>query len=255
MKGIVAICLCLATWASPAELWAAGGPESEVVAELWFLSVRRSVTQPEIAVYADGMVRTVREDGSPLVGQISSAELAAVQEELLATCGLATLETPRLVEEIMVTSRRENLSAHIPNADETVIRIRDNAGELREVRCPAVPLLAVRFPGVAGLQGLYKAQLRLENIRTIQQVGGDRVAQQLAQYATSSLQTEQPGAAPLTIRELAMVRRFPDGTRYIQFCRQQESAGARVAPLIVGVTEVPGDNPRVSVFGGQGTLR
>lgn len=240
----------------PSGVSAANEPVApEVVAELWFLSPRLAPTQPEVAILANGLMRVHLEQGQLIEGQLSAAELSALHQELLVTCGLATLDSRQLAAEIQVTAQQHQLSASIPNADETVIRIRDTAGRLREIRCPAVGLLATRFPSVSGLQGLNRAQLRLQNLRSILQVGGSDAAAGIAQYASESLKERDPAARPLTVEELAMVRRFPDGTRYIQFCRHESVEGTSASPLIVAVTEVPGGPPQVNVFGGTGIRR
>jgi hypothetical protein len=227
----------------------------QIFAELWFVSIQRPASQPVLRVFSDGRLRGVLEDGQVVEGRLSPQDFAHIRRELLVDCGLAELDSRRLAEELLVTSRREGLSAQIPNADETVIRIRSSSGELREVRCPAVALLTVRFPSIASLRGLFRAQTRLDNLRSVLQVGGDAEALRIAAYASASLQSQLPEASPLSVRELSMVRRFPDGSRYIQFCRQPESPGALESPLIVAVTEVPGDHPRVSVFGGTSVFR
>lgn len=251
-------CVLLACLLALISVGASAGNEpaaSEVVAELWFLSPRFAVTQPEVAVLANGLMRVHQEQGQVIEGQLSAAELTALHQELLVTCGLGSLDSRQLAAEIQVTAQQHQLTASIPNADETVIRVRDTAGRLREIRCPAVGLLAGRFPSVAGLQGLNRAQLRLQNLRSILQVGGSDAAAGIAEYASESLKEHNPAARPLTVDELAMVRRFPDGTRYIQFCRHEIVEGASAAPLIVAVTEVPGGQPKVSVFGGTGIRR
>lgn len=253
MKVWISICVTLAILSGgSAQLGAAEANRPEVLAELWFLSVRRVVVQPDVTVLMSGQVRVRLDDGQQLEGQISAQQLAELRLELLDTCGLGTLDSQQLASEIQWTAQQHGLSAVIPNADQTVIRVRDAAGQLREVRCHAVGLLVNRFPSVAGLQGMYRAETRLQNLRSVLQVGGAEAAAGIAQYASASLQAQNPEATPLGVHELAMVRRFPDGTRYIQFCRQPDGAD-RVSgsPLIVAVTEVPGGEPQVSVFGGS----
>ncbi|MCA9044907.1 MAG: hypothetical protein KDA69_11340 [Planctomycetaceae bacterium] len=230
--------------------------QGDVVAELWFLSPRTTATLPEVAVLKDGSVRVARPDGSQIRGQLTGEQVSELQRDLLLGCGLAGLNSQRLATEIHLTARQHGLSASIPNADETVIRVRDDDGTLHEVRCHAVGLLVNRFPAVSGLQSMYRAESRLQNLRSVLEVGGAESAANLARVASESLRQQDPMARPLTVDELAMVRFFPDGSRYIQFKRDVTPTGARSnVPLIVAVTEHPSGPPQVSVFGGAGLRR
>ncbi|MEZ5941628.1 MAG: hypothetical protein R3C18_09565 [Planctomycetaceae bacterium] len=230
--------------------------QGDVIAELWFLSPRTIASIPEVAVLKDGSVRVARPDGSQIRGHLTSEQVEELRRDLLAGCGLAGLNSQRLATEIHLTAQQHGLSASIPNADETVIRVRDEQGTLHEVRCHAVGLLVNRFPAVTGLQNMYRAESRLQNLRSILEVGGTDSAAKLARVASESLRQQDPMARPLTVDELAMVRFFPDGSRYIQFKRDISPTGARSSvPLIVAVTEYPSGPPQVSVFGGTGLRR
>ena len=237
---------------------AAAEPPAQVVpvVEMWFVSAEMPPAQPELAVYSNGAVRVHVGSGQYLDGVLSQQQVQDLQRELLVDCQLQVLSSPAISAEIQEASDVTGLTWMIPRADDTVIRVRQADGRFHEVRCHAVGLLASRFPSAQGLQNVHRAQQRLQNVRAVLQVGGNEAAEGLAQYATRSVRQQSPGLPELTPGDLAMVRSFPDGTRYIQFCRPMSDGTAiEVSPLIVSVTEAPGEPPRVSVFGGAGLQR
>lgn len=221
------------------------------VVELWYLDGDPQ-PQPQVALFADGRVWCRCVD-APQWGQITRAELTDVVNGLLVTCNLARIDSAQLGYQIQQESVRTGLTAEVPGAAETFIRIR-TVERTYEVRCPAVGVLSPRFPEVSSLRNLFHAQRRIENVRAVAMAGGSEAAARLARLAQASVANDYGEAIAVTPRDLALVRFLPDGGCYCQFLITEPSKDPHQA-RIISLFDTPGDVPRVTMLGDGPTLR
>lgn len=214
------------------------------VIELWYLE-DEPPTEPELAILADGRVR-VRCATGPVWSEIEPSALKELIGELLYEHRLNRIDSHELADRIQQEAARTGLTADIPGAAETFIRIRTESGHY-QIRCPAVGILATRFPEVESLKKVVSAQRRLENVRAVAQAGGPEAAAHLARLAQKSVSREHGVSVAVTPKQLAMVRPLPDGGRYCQFLLVESSEKGQ-APRIISIFDRPGDVPRVTLL-------
>lgn len=221
------------------------------VVELWYVEGGQ-LRSPEITVFAGGRVQ-VRVGEGTLWGELSPEQVQDLVRKLLTCDQLAHLRTEGIDRELAVQSQRTGLSREIQGAADTIIRVRTALGTYR-VDGHAVGLLCTRFPEAQGLQHLYSAQRRLENLRAIVMVGGVPAAERLARMAEARLLAESGEAIQVSKENLTCVHSLNDGTRCLQFVVPAPQ-GSQTAPRIVSLFESPGESPRVSVLPDESTIR
>lgn len=221
------------------------------VVELWYIEGGQ-LNVPEIAVYAGGRVQVRVGEGS-LWGELTPEQVQDLVRKLLTRDQLARIRTEGIERELDEESQRTGLSREIQGAADTIIRVRTAQGTYR-VDGHAVGLLCSRFPEAQGLQHLYSAQRRLENIRAIVMVGGTPAAERLARMAEARLLAESGEAIQVSKENLTCVHSLNDGTRCLQFV-VPAPLGTLTAPRIVSLFESPGEVPRVSVLPDESTIR
>jgi hypothetical protein len=206
--------------------------------------------QPALGISAQGDVQFSLDGRTVSQGPtLSRDELLLLSRDLFETHRFHQIDSSAILMELDDASRSTGLSTQAPGASYTIIEV-TAAGRTHEVRCPAVGLLARRFPQVADLQHLAAIQARLVNVQSVAQVGGGELADRLAREGTEQLRREAPNAPALTTREMSMVRTLPDGSQFVQFYRE-----ANPQPIIVTVARFPESATRVSVFSGAAELR
>ena len=216
------------------------------VVEMWYLN-GRTPSHAEVIILADGRMQIMSPEG-PQRSKLSSTEVQELLKNLWHVDGLSTVNTKLIQQQIQQASEKTGLSSHIPNAGETVLRIRTAAG-VRELRCPAVGVLAVRYPNVRCLQAMAAAQRRLENVRAVATVGGSDEADYIANLAAKAVQDEYGVNLPVSSADLSMVRALPDGSRFCQFVVALEGQEP-ISMQMISLVETPGHHPRVSMIGG-----
>ena len=244
---IVAVCLMGFPLHASEPLQLSQDPQRAVV-ELWYLSSTEQPTHPEVAIFSDGRVWT--HNGIQHVLTCACVERLAY--DLLQTDGLSSCNTRSLVGDIQAASRASGLTYHVPGAASTFIRIR-TATETQEFQCPAVGVLANRFPEVVSLQRFYAAQRRLENTKAVTQAGGEAVVSQLADEARRAVEVEYGVSVPISSQDLAMVRSLPDGSHYCQFLVGNTTLQQNKP--IISFVKTPGTTPRVSVLSSDAVVR
>ncbi|WP_437224393.1 hypothetical protein SH661x_003611 [Planctomicrobium sp. SH661] len=221
------------------------------VAELWYVQ-DGLLGPPEVAIFANGRVQ-VRVGQGSLWGDLSREQLESLINCLLKRDHLSELNSAELENAIKAESIRTGLSSDIRGAADTIIRVR-TAKAVYRVDGHAVGLLCTRFPNIEGLQDLYAAQRRMENIRAVIMVGGAPAAERLAQVAQSKLLSESGERIAVGSENLSCVHSLTDGTLCCQFVvPSQDSVDA--PPRIISLFESPGEAPRVSVLPDGSTLR
>lgn len=223
-------------------------PDAAVI-ELWYLN-GQTPSHPEVIILSDGRMQVMSPEG-PLRATLPAQRLRELMTKLWHVDGLKSVAPESLQHSIQVAASRTGLTPNIEGAGETVLRIR-MAGEVRELRCPAVGILAVRFPDVPAVQSIAAAQRRLENVRAVASVGGHDEAVYLAEVATRAVQDEYGVDVPVSSADLSMVRSLPDGSRFCQFLVQPQDAEPKPVQMI-SIVETPGHLPRVSIIGGPVT--
>jgi len=209
------------------------------VIELWYIDPGQTPKQPEVFVLADGSVWTRSGQTDTLTQEKLQALVATLLQKDLHGCTSQSLHA-----EIVAASQREQLSHHIPQAGDTVIRVRTGT-QFHEIRCHAAGLLVNRFPGAQLLQGFYSAQQRLENLRAVTHLGGDAVANRLAGVAQEKLAAEYGIRVPVSSENLSVARSLPDGTRYCQFLVDSRRSER---PMVVSLFQSPGQPSRVTLM-------
>lgn len=214
--------------------------------------------RPVVEVWSTGEVRAIEMRGSrkapvevPCVDRLTQAELRELTAAIVEDWKLAELSTDQIQSALQLASQARQMTAEIPRAAQTELTVIQDDQELT-LSCPAVSILATRFPEVAELQHVQGAQNRLLNIAAVALVGGSARAEHLAQTATRQLQETHPGGR-VTQRDLRMVRRLADGSCYVQF----------VAPVIPGqaegclvsLTQSPEGPTRVSIQASPEVIR
>src|SRR5690606_8976658 len=138
------------------------------VIELWYIHQGQAV-EPDVAIFPGGKVRAKVGQGE-LWGEISQQEVQALLNDLLVNDDLFRLQTEDVQRDLNRASSQTGLSHKIEQADDTIIRIR-TAEKMYRVDAPAVGLLATRFPDCPGIQKMFSAQGRLENVKAVIMVG------------------------------------------------------------------------------------
>jgi hypothetical protein len=210
-------------------------------------------TSPQIRlkVFASGLVeswpagrgRADREQRTPDEARQLATRLAEQIRE-------AEADSDSIQRELREQSRKTGLSFNIQLADDSVLRITTEAG-LVQVRCPAPPLLAERFPDAQRLQTFVRVEQRLCNLSCVVQCGGRAAAEAVCARANERLRIEHPDAKEWTIDDLMMVRMSSDGGRFAQFRREEGDSGS----WTTCVTESPGQALRVTTIPPASRLR
>jgi hypothetical protein len=209
-----------------------------------------SSQQTRLKVFASGLIESSSGRGLSHREQRTPDEARDLAATLAQSLREANVATDSIERELREQSRRTGLSFAIQQADDSLIRIVTDAG-LMEVRCPAPPLLAERFPDAARLQAFVRAERRLINLGCVVQCGGRAAADKFCDRANERLRAEHPAATPWTIDDLMMVRMSSDGSRFAQFRREDAESGS----WTTCVTESPGQSPRVTTIPPASQLR
>jgi len=206
--------------------------------------------RPVVEVWSSGEVRAIELRGTrkapvevPTLDRLSNAEYRELVTAITADWKLSELSTDQIQSALQKASDARQLTAEIPNAAQTELTIVQGGQELT-LSCPAVSILATRFPEVAELQQIEEAQNRLLNIAAVALVGGSARADQLAETATQQLQ-ESNSASVVTRQDLRMVRRLADGSRFVQFVTP--AVPGQSDGCLVSLTQSPQGPTRVSV--------
>lgn len=136
------------------------------------------------------------------------------------------LTTESIQAELRAESARKGLSFQIAGADDSILTVTGDRGP-SEVRCPAAGLLAERFPEAVRLREFSQLQQRAQNVGCVVQCGGRERAAELCTAANQKLLADYPTAERWTVEELTMVRTLRNGSRFVQFRRAHENAGAQ----------------------------
>jgi len=210
-------------------------------------------------VWSNGTVKAFELSGTPQnpvqvihTDRLSPTELRSLHQQLVEEHQLARQTSEGLNEAINIASVEQQLSAKIEGAATSEIGILVGR-EWRTVVCPAVSILATRFPQVTEVQHFSAAQSRLQNIAAVALLGGAKAADQQAATATHKLKEMHPEAGVITRRDLLMVRRLPNDSRIVQF-RYAGPPGADEGYL-VNMTQSPEGPTRVSVMDSPTVVR
>ncbi|MBX3441092.1 MAG: hypothetical protein KF774_01705 [Planctomyces sp.] len=211
-----------------------------------------------LQVFDDGRVaaRSPQSDGPAVEARISREEAAQLATELARECRVSGLSTEALEQELAEQSLETGLAADLEGAGVYELKVRCKDGTA-QVACPAVGLMAERFPGARRVQKFAKIQQRLDNETAIVQAGGRKAAEELARHASRELLAAYPKATPWEAGDLAMVRVGSDGGRFVQF-RRTEAAGDRdQGPQLwmTSIFEAPSGTMRVSVIPPESVIR
>ena len=182
------------------------------------------------------------------VDRMRPEQLAGLIQEVEQSGRLREIDSATLEQDLRRACRSSGFAFEIEGATVTVIRCRTSEGPV-EVRCPALSIMAARFPDFPAVRQLLTTQLRLQNVAAVASAGGEQASAQLAAIANRTLQESQPDVPPLTPRDLSMVRTLSTGSRYVQFYRAP--TGQR-EELLVSIFQTPGQPPRVSVLASPG---
>lgn len=153
------------------------------------------------------------------------------------------LSSESILRELREESRRSGLSFEIRGADDTLLTLATETGRV-EIRCPAPPLLAERFPNAAHLQSFVRLERSLANLHCVVQCGGQEAARSLCAQANERLLADHPQATAWTIDDLMMVRVSRDGGRFAQFRRETTASEF----WTTCVADQPGRASRVTVI-------
>lgn len=257
--GLLLMLVCgTALAVEPRAKTAVGSRDAVRIASLSF--VETTGQQREVMeVWSNGTVKAFELTGTPQnpvvithTDRLSPTELRSLHQMLVDECSLATQTSDRLREAINVASIEQQLSANIEGAAASEIGVLVGR-EWRTVTCPAVSILATRFPQVTEVQNFATAQSRLQNVAAVALLGGAKAADQQAATATHKLKEMHPEAGVITRRDLLMVRRLPNESRIVQF-RYAGTPGADEGYL-VNMTQTPEGPTRVSVMDSPTVVR
>lgn len=226
-----------------------GAAQPATVLELAFVDDAGTPRQREstgVRILSDGSVLAPAAAGNGLVvaDRLSREDLSALVDEVVVRSRLDRVDSNQLGRGVEAACRAAGLSPSIEGAATVRIRFQSAAGP-RDVQCPALSVMAARFPDFTELQQLLHAQLRLQNVAAVAQAGGARESQRLAEVANRSLKASHPDVPPVTKTELSMVRQVAAGSRYVQFYRRGGTANDE---LLISLFEMPGEPPRVDVI-------
>jgi len=247
---MVACCTALATAAGandrPQAVFA-----DRVLIEWGVAPTGSSSHRTRLKVFGSGLVESWPADRSPAQREQRTPEEARrLVDQLAELLRSSDVSSESIQRELRDQSRRTGLSFAISHADDSVVRLATETG-LVQVRCPAPPLLAERFPEASRLQTFARVEQRLCNLGCVVHCGGRHAAETVCAKANERLQAEHPGAAEWTIEDLMMVRLSPDGGRFVQFRREDAAAEF----WTTCVTESPGRAARVTVIPPASLLR
>lgn len=214
---------------------------------------------PVVEICSDGLVRVVdlhkttpRGDLWISSDRLSEEELKELHDLLFHECHLAQLTSAGIEEAIDLASHQRQLSSEIEGSASTQIGLLVGT-RWHIVECPAVSILANRFPEITELHQISKAQSRLQNIASVALVGGRDEADRHAVTATQRLLQEHPDAGEMTRRDLTMVRTLPNGGHLMQF-RYAGTPGQSDGCLVC-VTKSPLGLTRVSLMNSPTVIR
>lgn len=214
--------------------------------------------RPVVEVWSSGEVRAIELRGTrqapvevPFTDHLSSAEYRELVDTITDEWKLTGLSSDQIQAALERASQTRQLTADIPNAAQTELTIM-NAGQPLTLSCPAVSILATRFPEVSEVQQVHDAQNRLLNLAAVALIGGSNRADSLAQTATQQLQESHPGSN-VTRRDLRMVRRLADGSKYVQFVAP--AVPGRFDGCLVSLTQSPQGPTRVSILESREVIR
>lgn len=210
-------------------------------------------------VWSNGTVNAFELSGTPQnpvqithTDRLSPTELRSLYQQLVDESRLATYTSESLSEAINIASAEQQLSASIEGAAASEIGVLVGR-QWRTVACPAVSILATRFPQVTEVQNFAAAQSRLQNVAAVALLGGAKAADQQAATATHKLREMHPEAGVITRRDLMMVRRLPNESRFVQFRTAATPAGDD--GYLVNMTQSPEGPTRVSVMDSPTVVR
>ena len=210
-----------------------------------------SSPQIRLKVFASGLIESwpagrgvsLREQRTPDAARQLATKLAALIRE-------SDVATDSIQKELREHSRKTGLSFSIQQADDSLIRIVTDAG-LVEIRCPASLLLAERFPEAGKLQTFVQVERQLTNLGCVVQCGGHAAAEAVCVKANERLRAEHPAAREWKVDDLMMIRTSSDGSRFVQFRRDDADSGS----WTTCVTESPGQSARVTTIPPASQLR
>lgn len=218
---------------------------SQSTIEMWYVHDAQP-SHPEVIILADGRMQIMSPEG-PQRSQLPAKQVKNLLRALLFQDGLNKVDSSTLLQRVNKATEQTGLSSCIEGAGDTVIRIR-TANSYREIRCPAVGILAVRFPEVQGVTAMAAAQRRLENVRAVATVGGGDEAKFIANLAQEAVANQYGVSIPVSKEDLSMVRALPDGSRFCQFV-VAHNGGQDSSLQMISITETPGHRPVVQVIG------
>lgn len=258
--GLLLILLCTTAWAVEPRVKAQSttSTAAERIATLTFLEPNGTERQV-VEVWSNGVVNALELSGTqraPIqtvhTDRLTPTEVRALHQLLVDDCQLGTQTTESVRDAIQMASEQQQLSANIEGAATTEIGVLVDR-EWRTVACPAVSILATRFPQVSAVQNFSLAQSRLQNIAAVALLGGSRAADQQAATATDKLREMHPEAGVITRRDLMMVRRLPNESRLVQFRAAATHGGDD--GYLVNMTQSPEGPTRVSVMDSPTVVR
>ncbi len=260
--GLITLLLILvATYASAIEPKGSSRPASTAAVRIASLSYIESngAHRAVVEVWSNGLVDAMELSGTPQnpfqtthTDHLTPTELQSLYQLLLDDCQLATQTTESVREAIQVASEQQQLTAHVEGAATTEIGVLVGR-EWRIVACPAVSILETRFPQVLEVQNIVAAQARLQNVAAVALLGGAKAADQQAATATHKLKEMHPEAGVITRRDLMMVRRLPNESRFVQFRCPGPPGGDE--GYLVNMTQSPEGPTRVSVMDSPTVVR
>ena len=228
------------------------------VASLSFISPD-GTRQPVVEIWSNGLVKATEVRGTrqnpvlaTLSDRLSAVELKELHELLIGSCRLGTQTTEGIHESLQIASEQRQLTADIDGASATEIGIL-TGNRWHTVTCPAVSILTQRFPDVVEVQNVSSAQSMLQNIAAVALIGGGDAADLHAATATHKLREMHPEAGEITRRDLQLVRRLPNGNRFVQF-HYVGSPGQNDGCLVC-VTQSPEGPTRVSLMDSPTVVR
>lgn len=252
----IAWCICTTAVTDAAEPRPVA-PKPSLVISMAYLEPN-GLRRPIVEVWSTGEVRAIEMRGTrkapievPCLDRLSPAEYRELIETIADEWRLAELSTDQIQSSLQQASQARQLTAEIPNAAQTELTVVQNGQEFT-VSCPAVSILATRFPEVSELQQVQDAQNRLLNIAAVALIGGSARADYLAQTATRQLQESHP-ASVVTRQDLRMVRRLADGSRYVQFVAP--AVPGQCDGCLVSLTQSPQGPTRVSIHESPDVIR
>lgn len=233
------------TAADTGERWPLPTDGGAVVLELTYQDAPRHALVPVVTVHADGSVVAANgEESAEVQGRLTREQLTELLREVIEESSVFELESGAVLRDVQNAANRSGRPWRTGAAGTMRVRVRLRDRE-HEVRCPSVEILHERFPDVESLAQLCAIRRRLENVRAIVQVGGWEQAEELSKQANRELLRAFPEAAPVTARDLTMVRGSSPEMRYVQFVSQRSTPAAD--PLIISMFEFSNQPARITI--------